>query len=218
MVAGITLQENIVPVLRGDMRNRPYWCELEEFTVVALGAGESRTWEATHPANKLIAVEGECAVELGSGNQTVGPGRFLDTPPGSHLVSSTDGATLVELGGRWGEEVGGAGVFVVETSDEPDDVGDPVTYPKNTRFDRHYHDCDEYWILVKGSGTASSEDVLYEVGPGDCVATRMGHHHDFPLVEEPVLAVFFETTMRGRKRLGHLWEHTHGPAEPEEIQ
>ena len=52
------------------------------------------------------------------------------------------------------------------------------------------------------------------LGPGDCVATGMGHHHDFPIVVEPVRAVFFETTMQGRKRRGHLWNHRHGPAEP----
>jgi hypothetical protein len=42
----------------------------------------------------------------------------------------------------------------------------------------------------------------------------MGHHHDFPQVREPVWAVYFETTLRGAKRRGHLWEHTHGPARP----
>jgi mannose-6-phosphate isomerase-like protein (cupin superfamily) len=59
-----------------------------------------------------------------------------------------------------------------------------------------------------------SENTLYDVGPGDCVATRMGHHHDFPAVTEPVLAIYFETTMRGKHRRGHLWERVHGPAFP----
>ena len=42
----------------------------------------------------------------------------------------------------------------------------------------------------------------------------MGHHHDFPEVFEPVRAVYFETTLEGQKRRGHLWEHTHGPSAP----
>jgi hypothetical protein len=29
-----------------------------------------------------------------------------------------------------------------------------------------------------------------------------------------VRSVFFETTMGGKKRRRHLWEHTDGPAEP----
>ena len=78
----------------------------------------------------------------------------------------------------------------------------------------HYHDCDEYWILFEGSGIAASEGKLYEVSQGDCVATGMGHHHDFPRVFEPVKAVYFETTLEGKKRRGHLWNHTHGQAEP----
>ncbi len=32
---------------------------------------------------------------------------------------------------------------------------------------------------------------------------------------EPIAGVYFETTLEGHKRLGHLWEHTHGPAEPQ---
>jgi len=43
----------------------------------------------------------------------------------------------------------------------------------------------------------------------------MGHHHDFPLVATPVRAVFFETTLGGARRRGHLWNHTHGPAHPQ---
>lgn len=205
-----------MPVLRGDMSERPKWCELEQFTIAVIEPGASRTWHAEHPVNKLIAVDGACRVDIDEGTRTVEPGRFVDVATGEYRVSSPSRVTVVELGGRWGEEVGGAGVFGVDSSEEPDEVGDHVNYPKHTRFDRHYHDCDEYWILVRGSGTVSTEDRLYEVGPGDCVATRMGHHHDFPLVDEPVLAVFFETSLRGQKRLGHLWEHTHGPAQPQE--
>jgi mannose-6-phosphate isomerase-like protein (cupin superfamily) len=89
-----------------------------------------------------------------------------------------------------------------------------VDYAKETRFDSHYHDCDEYWIVFEGRGVAVSEGRSYEVGPGDCIATGMGHHHDFPQAFEPVRAVYFETTMEGQKRRGHLWDHTHGLAKP----
>jgi mannose-6-phosphate isomerase-like protein (cupin superfamily) len=59
-----------------------------------------------------------------------------------------------------------------------------------------------------------SEGKRYEVRPGDCVATGMGHHHDFAEVLEPVQGVYLETTLEGQQRRGHLWEHTHGPAHP----
>jgi hypothetical protein len=35
-----------------------------------------------------------------------------------------------------------------------------------------------------------------------------------PIVHDPIRAVFFETTMEGQKRRGHLWDHKHGAAEP----
>ena len=42
----------------------------------------------------------------------------------------------------------------------------------------------------------------------------MGDYRDVPLAPEPVTAVYLETTLPGRRQRGHLWEHTHGPAEP----
>ena len=85
---------------------------------------------------------------------------------------------------------------------------------KDGSFDCHFHDCDEYWILFAGRGVVVSEGKHYEVGVGDCVATGMGHHHDFPQVFEPVEAVYFETTLERQKCLGHLWNHTYGKAQP----
>jgi hypothetical protein len=38
------------------------------------------------------------------------------------------------------------------------------------------------------------------------------HHHDFPLVHEPIFAAYFETTLEGERRRGHLWEQTRGTA------
>jgi mannose-6-phosphate isomerase-like protein (cupin superfamily) len=205
-----------MPVLRPHMENTPAWCELEHFAIIALAPGELRTWKATYQANKLVVVEGECQVDTANSQdddvRALSRGGIIDLPAGEYPVTSTAATTIVELGGHWEDDCGGSGLFRIVRTDEPGDRGDPASYPKNTAFDRHFHDCDEYWVVVSGRGTAVTEDVLYEVGPGDCVATRMGHHHDLPLVEEPVVGVYFETTMRGQKRRGHLWEHTHGPA------
>jgi mannose-6-phosphate isomerase-like protein (cupin superfamily) len=197
-----------VPILHNDMNTRPVWCELESYAIISLLPGETHVWHARYKANKLVVIEGECRVD----NQAVGSGGSIDLAEGDWVVSTARTATVVECGGHWGGDQGGAGVFTVSRTDGPGDKGDPANYPKHTAFDRHYHDCDEYWIIVSGSGTVSTEDHLYRVSAGDCVATRMGHHHDFPLVDGPVRGAFFETTMRGQRRRGHLWEHTHGPA------
>jgi mannose-6-phosphate isomerase-like protein (cupin superfamily) len=166
----------------------------------------------THAANKLVVATGSCTVHSPDGDRTLAAGESVDLSADEHVLSTTEPATVVGLGGDWGSECGGVGTFHVEAVDDPQQVGDPVWYAKQTNFDRHYHDCDEYWIVVSGGGTAVTEGTLFEVGPGDCVATQMGHHHDFSAVTEPVLAVYFETTMKGRRRRGHLWEHVHGPA------
>ena len=99
-----------------------------------------------------------------------------------------------------GLAAGGSGIFTVANDDGRQDSGDSVDYPKNTGFDNHYHDCDEYWIVFEGRGVAVSEGKSYAAGPGDCIATGMGHHHDFPQVFEPVKAVYFETTLAGQRR------------------
>jgi mannose-6-phosphate isomerase-like protein (cupin superfamily) len=68
--------------------------------------------------------------------------------------------------------------------------------------------------VLEGGGTVRVGKRAYEVGVGDCFAIGLGHSHDFSTVTEPVKAVFFETTLEGAKRIGHLWAHTHGASRP----
>jgi mannose-6-phosphate isomerase-like protein (cupin superfamily) len=89
-----------------------------------------------------------------------------------------------------------------------------VRYPKSTAIDRHYHDCDEYWIVLAGRATVVVGDDAAEMVPGDCLCIGMGRHHDMPQAPEPVMAVYFETSLERQRRVGHLWEHTHGRAVP----
>lgn len=207
-----------MPIFRSGKGLAPSWCELEYFEIVPLAVGETRTFERIGEKEKLIVGKGECVVRLNETSAAAKTGTNLDlkTADGQFEVAEVTADTVViRMCGRWGEELGGSGLFGVSKSENPRDVGDKVDYPKETNFDLHYHDCDEYWILYEGSGVAVTEGKPYRVGPGDCVATGMGFHHDFPQVTEPVRAVYFETTLQGRKRLGHLWNHTHGIAEPQ---
>lgn len=207
-----------MPLITYESRVMPGWCEMTHYEIVRLRPGDTHTFAPIGPKEKLIVGEGRCRIAYG--------GKAVDAEQGANLDLARAGAqfevtavhvdtVLVRMAGHWGDELGGSGVFFSGKSSAPEDRGDPVDYPKETDFDNHYHDCDEYWILWAGRGTVVSEGKSYEVGPGDCVATGMGHHHDFPVIAEPVRAVYFETTLQGEKRRGHLWNHTHGPAQPQ---
>ena len=209
-----------MPVFRAGSGQAPAWCELHRFDIVDLPAGAGRyDFDRAGPREKLIVGEGACTVSVG-GRELAAEKRanidLFEGEAGFSILEVSEDATLIRMAGEWGDEVGGSGLFSVEEAAEDDreDRGDSVAYEKRTRFDCHFHDCDEYWILFAGRGVAVSEGKSYEVSAGDCVATGMGHHHDFPLVHEPVRAVYFETTMEGEKRRGHLWDHTHGKAQP----
>lgn len=211
-----------MPVIHhDDQAALPAWCELESFAIIHLDSADPVVLARKERAEKLVLVNGGARL-ISPVERALRPGDVAELPPTRagetldrfELRDAAPGTALVHLAGRWGAETGGCGVFTVDRVEHPTDQGDPVWYPKETAIDRHYHDCDEYWIVVEGAGTAMSEDTLYDIGPGDCLAIGMGHHHDFPLVTAPVRAVYFETTLEGAKRRGHLWEHIHGPAAP----
>jgi len=206
-----------MPVFKNGRGNAPAWCEMTDFEIRTLRANETVILHRFGDKEKLFICEGSCEVERDGKKVLAGVGDILslDSPESRfHVTASEAPARLARVGGHWGEETGGAGVFTLKQSTAPRNDGDPTPYPRNTEFDNHYHDFDEYWIIVKGQGKIVTEGKSYSVTAGDCVATGRGHHHDFPVVEETITGVYFETTLEGRKRLGHLWEHTHGPAEP----
>ncbi|MFD9670192.1 cupin domain-containing protein [Rhodococcus sp. NPDC059968] len=72
------------------------------------------------------------------------------------------------------------------------------------RFDNHFHDCDEYWLIYKGRAVIATEGNTYEVGPGDVVYTRAGEEHDVIEVSEDLEAFFLEDRLVGEGRVGHL--------------
>ena len=72
------------------------------------------------------------------------------------------------------------------------------------RFDRHHHDCDEYWLFSAGKAKISSEGVEYYVGAGDIVCTRAGEEHDVLEIYEDLLGFYFEDALLPGGRAGHL--------------
>jgi mannose-6-phosphate isomerase-like protein (cupin superfamily) len=74
----------------------------------------------------------------------------------------------------------------------------------NGRFDRHYHDCDEYWLVFSGRARVLVGDRTYVVGPGDIVCTPTGTEHDVLAVSETLEAFWFEASTPAGGRIGHL--------------
>lgn len=206
-----------MPIFQSNSKNIPDWCELRSFEIVTLRPGDRYVFDRLASKAKLIVAAGNCTVAYAGNTMSAGEGENLDLREGEaeFVVTDVQSETIViHMAGYWGTQTGGSGLFSVSRREHPHDTGDPHGYPKETDFDNHYHDCDEYWIIYEGSGVVVSEGKHYEVKAGDCVATGMGHHHDFPIAVDPVRAVYFETTLEGAKRLGHLWNHTHGTAQP----
>jgi mannose-6-phosphate isomerase-like protein (cupin superfamily) len=72
------------------------------------------------------------------------------------------------------------------------------------RFDRHFHDCDEYWLFFAGRGAVTVGDRAYAVEAGDIVCTRAGVDHDVIGVVETLEAFWFEGATPEGGRVGHL--------------
>jgi len=209
-----------MPVFGQGPGNAPAWCERECFEIIPLLPGESIELTRRAKKEKMIVCEGRASIEF---NGTLVPAAAgadidLDADQNSFIIRDVkEPLVAVWMSGRWGNDIGGVGLFTV-TADTPPPADDtPYDYEKTTAFDNHYHDCDEYWIIYRGSGVVYSEGIRYEVKPGLCVATGAGFHHDFPQVtDSPVRAVYFETTLERGKRPGHLHEPHDGPAVPAE--
>jgi len=207
-----------MPVFRSNEGKVPKWCELEHFEILELGAEQELRLPRRSSREIVLVTYGTGMVSFPNHSMIFYEPQFIAVP--DHVESYTVGGTFrpaqfVRFCGRWGTELGGCTIFRVSLEARSRYVGDPVSYPKATSFDSHYHDYDEYWVILEGSGTVVVGHDKHIVRPGDCIAVGMGHHHDFPLVDAPVKAAALETTVLGAKRLGHLWVHTHGPAQPD---
>lgn len=110
------------------------------------------------------------------------------------MIEPTDDAMVVVRGispdarPSW-SDVTSAGIFRVE----PDG-----------RFDLHYHDCDEYWLIFEGRALVSVGDRRYTVGAGDIVCTQTGVEHDIVAVAEGLGGFWFEGRTPPSGRVGHL--------------
>jgi mannose-6-phosphate isomerase-like protein (cupin superfamily) len=72
------------------------------------------------------------------------------------------------------------------------------------RFDCHYHDCHEYWLVFEGKARVMTEGKEFYVKKGDIVCTRAGDEHDVLEVYENLVAFWFEDATPPEGRIGHL--------------
>jgi mannose-6-phosphate isomerase-like protein (cupin superfamily) len=61
-----------------------------------------------------------------------------------------------------------------------------------SRFDRHFHDYDEFWFVASGTGTVVVADTVHQVQPGDIIYTQAGVEHDvIAITSDQDLEVFW---------------------------
>lgn len=200
----------------------PAWSALKTYNKLCFHQGE--TVEVHVPCKKLAfcVLMGTCEVNDGGRITTVHQyevyhaenNRVMVTgifAPPFYFIRNVD---IMVVGGEWdGADIN---LFMVNKSDAPENrslwLGTPCDYYRNTNFDNHYHDFDEFWLVCEGSGVVQDNGSFYEVQAGDCIATPAGNHHDFPIVHNFVRALAIELTPKEGQRHGHLNETEHGKA------
>jgi mannose-6-phosphate isomerase-like protein (cupin superfamily) len=195
------------------------WCEVEDFEILNLTNGEERAFDAAAPRQLFICTLGKLRLRHQASDVILEMGRQYEARDGKAVRVNASGACqLFRAVGHW-EEICGAGIFTTAQHGTPPTGDSPCAYAKHTSFDRHYHDCDEYWIFLEGRAVAVCGDEFHEVGPGDCLATPMGWNHDIAQCHTAagIRAIYLEGAPRGQRRMGHLWEPKHGPAIPTTI-
>ena len=71
-------------------------------------------------------------------------------------------------------------------------------------FDRHYHDCNEYWLICTGKAKICVDGKTMYVRDGDIVCTKAGQEHDVLEIYEPIVGYHFEDATPPGGRTGHL--------------
>ncbi len=211
-----------MPVVK-KWQDLPSWSRIKKYERISIYKDQAVTVSESYPKVCLRVLVGRVTIEEN--------GKIVELESEQNYFSETGQFTvfyrmryileyseIMLICGDWQEAA--MGNFKVQIFKHLPAVneGTPAAYYRNTFFDNHYHDFDEYWIIWEGAGVVQTEGKLVEVEPGDCVCTGMGHHHDFPIVHSTISSIAFETEPEGQKRPKHLWEQVHGPAAPDPIR
>ena len=217
-----------MPIVRNyECQELPEWSALKVYKKFCFYQGEILQLKEQVDKLAFIVLTGACQVEDGGETIVVSQHQVYKAKsdrltvkgifkPPFFFVKNVD---IMVIGGSWKDA--DINLFMVNISDCPSNEsalgpGTPCDYYRNTNFDNHYHDFDEFWIICSGSGAVQEDGRFYEVREGDCLATGAGHHHDFPIAHSFVYALAVELCPEGGQRHGHLWEQIHGKAVPDQ--
>jgi len=75
---------------------------------------------------------------------------------------------------------------------------------KGEVVESHYHDANEYWIIISGTGDCRTEGDSYALGPGDIVLTRAGDEHSLRVTKDMVAVYFYGPVPEGTE-IGHRY-------------
>jgi mannose-6-phosphate isomerase-like protein (cupin superfamily) len=78
----------------------------------------------------------------------------------------------------------------------------------------HYHDFDEYWVILHGRSPAVIDGAPAAVGPGQLIATAAGYEHGIPQPDGELVGLSFCLERSAAARLGHLHRDVEGPPVP----
>jgi len=70
-------------------------------------------------------------------------------------------------------------------------------------FDRHFHDCNEYWLICTGKAKVWIDGRSFYVRDGDIVCLQAGLEHDVLELYEPIVGYHFETATPAGGKTGH---------------
>ncbi|HDT12461.1 MAG TPA: cupin domain-containing protein [Candidatus Marinimicrobia bacterium] len=195
-----------MPVISIKNETFPAECEVQSARIMKYETPYSQKKINMQSKEVWIIFEGSGKITRKSQTHRVEKGDIVECVSNSITLEPQTAIGFLQIQGFWDEPRGTCGLFTLNKSPEACNTGDPADYPRNTVFDNHFHDCDEYWFILQGEGTVVSEGIHYAVKSGDCVITKTGDHHDFPCVEKEILGVWFEGSLKGQKCLGHLYD------------
>ena len=207
-----------MPVFNCNIALYPIESEVEIVKIIHLSAHDVFTINDHQEKEKIFIGKGKVLLKSGNGIRDYNKNDVIAFNKDDNKLKQViafENSIIIRIGGSWNNHSGTCGVFELTNSESPKNNGDLTEYERNTEFDNHFHDCDEFWVLFEGEGEIVTEGNRYKVKAGDCVFTKAGDHHDFPIVNKTIKGVWFETSYIGKKREGHLWNHTHNKTENE---
>jgi len=208
-----------MPVFHSEKKDAPEWAEVEDFSIIHLPCDQKQSFTQQSKRELYIVGRGFPVFTSGTIECKVPSGGYFSPPldfKEVKIYAWHHDVLLIRVMGHW-ESIATAGIFELFNVSNPRRDGLPYDKYKTSNIDNHYHDYDEYWFFYEGRAQVVAGGIIHEVGPGDCLVTPMGWHHDCVSVKDDahIHAGWFAATPRGKKRIGHLHEQRDGKAIPQ---